>query len=156
MHPSAILTLVIATSAAPVFSAPLAIRAPAEEESGAFDTGIIRDAVDIGNSVIQGIQGVKDLFTNNNENYQRREDFEELFSRSADDDESGAFKVNTGLIQDAVDIGNGIIQGAQGIKDLITGQPQYKRHEYQEFLARRGWSEGDELVARGMSLDELD
>lgn len=35
------------------------------------------------------------------------------------DDESGAAKINTNLVKDVVEIGNGIISGAQGIKNLI-------------------------------------
>lgn len=50
---------------------------------------------------------------------QRRE-FEELVARQAAVDQSGAIKINTGLIGDVVDIGNGIIQGAQGIKNFFT------------------------------------
>ena len=35
------------------------------------------------------------------------------------DEESGAVKINSGLVKDVVEIGNGIITGAQGIKSLF-------------------------------------
>ena len=49
----------------------------------------------------------------------RREELEELLARQAETDESGALKLSTGLFKDVVEIGNGVINGAQGIKNLF-------------------------------------
>lgn len=45
--------------------------------------------------------------------------FDDVYARDVTVDESGAFKVNTGLIKDGVDIANGVISGIQGIKSLF-------------------------------------
>ena len=44
---------------------------------------------------------------------------EDWLSAREDADESGAFKINTGLIKDGVSIFNDVVKGAQGIKDLF-------------------------------------
>ena len=44
----------------------------------------------------------------------------DIYSRdAATADESGAFKIDTGLIKDGVGIFNDVVKGAQGIKDLF-------------------------------------
>ncbi|KAH8101528.1 hypothetical protein BXZ70DRAFT_99987 [Cristinia sonorae] len=101
------------------------------DESGAFDFGILKDAFSIGKGIFNGVQGIHDLFSSNSQQQQqqKREEFVELLARALEDDvvmarddsdDSGAFKINTGLIKEGVDIFNGVVQGAQGIKDFFS------------------------------------
>lgn len=69
------------------------------DESGALDIGKIF-------STIAGIAS----------NFLKREELE-ILARDVPTDESGA--LNTGLIKDVVEIGNGIVNGVQGIKSLF-------------------------------------
>jgi len=68
MHASAVVALALVAAAAPALSAPVYTR----DESGAFkiDTGLIKDGVDIADGVIDGANGIKNLFSGNN-NQQR-------------------------------------------------------------------------------------
>ena len=60
MYSSAIVALALVATAAPAFAAPLYAR---EDASGALNTGLIKDVVSIGNDVVQGAQGIKQLIT---------------------------------------------------------------------------------------------
>ncbi|TCD64685.1 hypothetical protein EIP91_003799 [Steccherinum ochraceum] len=114
MYSPAVIALALATAAITASSAPLSARGPVPDDSGALDTGLIKDAVNIGSDVINGISQVKSAVDANKQ--QRRYDTEELLARAS----STADKV--GLAGDIVDIGNGIVQGAEGIKNLFTGK----------------------------------
>jgi len=135
MHSSAFVALALAVAAAPALSIPLEAREPVDQ-SGAVSTGTIKDIVSIGNDVISGAQQVKDMITG-----QQRREFEELLARA--DGQSGAsVESKVGLAGDIVDIGNEVIKGAQGIKNIITG-----KRDYEDFVVARGY-EPSELAAR--------
>lgn len=60
MYSSAVVALALVATAAPAFAAPLYTR---QDASGALNTGLIKDVVSIGNGVVQGADGIKQLIT---------------------------------------------------------------------------------------------
>ncbi|THH21768.1 hypothetical protein EUX98_g8289 [Antrodiella citrinella] len=95
-----------------------------QDESGAFkiSAGDIKDGIDIGNGLINAAGQLKQVITGHS-----RREIEELLTRAYDEelvtrqDESGAFKISTGDIKDGVDIVNGVVNAAEGLKHVITG-----------------------------------
>ncbi|THH21771.1 hypothetical protein EUX98_g8290 [Antrodiella citrinella] len=90
-----------------------------QDASGASIFSIAKDAFDVGKTVYDAVSG-----SNNNNN---RREYEELVMRAVEDelmarqDASGAFKISTGDIKDGVDILNGVVNAADGLKQVITG-----------------------------------
>ena len=67
MHASTVVALALIAAAAPALAAPATENIYARDtadESGAFkiDTGLIKDGVSIANGVIDGINGIKNIF----------------------------------------------------------------------------------------------
>ncbi|THH28489.1 hypothetical protein EUX98_g5701 [Antrodiella citrinella] len=95
-----------------------------QDESGAFkiSTGDIKDGVDIVNGVVNAAGNLKHVITGHS-----RREVGELLTRALEEelmarqDDSGAFKIDTGMIKDGIDIGNGLINAAGNLKHVITG-----------------------------------
>ncbi|THH28488.1 hypothetical protein EUX98_g5700 [Antrodiella citrinella] len=116
------------------FEEELMARQDATDASGASIFSIAKDAFDVGKTVYDAFKGSGS--SNNNGNNKREE---ELFMRALEDeliarqDASGAFKISAGDIKDGIDIGNGIINAAGNLKQVITGhskrgEPLYISH----------------------------
>ncbi|TCD68564.1 hypothetical protein EIP91_010489 [Steccherinum ochraceum] len=135
MRTSTVVALAV-VAATPALSAPVeeiyARQAATVDASGALDTGLIKDGVDIANGVIQGIQGIKNIFDPSS----KREEFTELLSRAIEEelvardvsmDASGA--ISFGAVKDAFGIGKDIFDGVQGISNLVNGNSQSSKRE---------------------------
>ncbi len=113
--PTTFVALVAVASVAPTFGAPLDMyefdarenanlnQVPAHSESGALNFGNI-------------IKGAAKLFFREEDGLMSRE-FDDLEAR---DDDLMTRKIHLSQIQKGVDIGNGVVQGAQGLKQVIT------------------------------------
>lgn len=100
-----------------------------DDQSGAgISFSTLKDAFSIGKDVFEGAKGIHDIFSNNQQQQpQQKREFEDLFVRALEeelmarqDDQSGAFKINSGMIKDGVDIANGVIDGINGIKSFFA------------------------------------
>ncbi|KAH8100327.1 hypothetical protein BXZ70DRAFT_184555 [Cristinia sonorae] len=130
MHSTAVLVLALAACAAPALSAPTTAPVPPAADpdaSGASALGVIGDVVHIGDGIISGAQGIKNLFTGH-----RRREFEELIARqAAADADSGALGLDT-----LFKVGKAVIGGISSLVSHDDGKKKGKRVFDEDILAR--------------------